>query len=530
MRVLQLMPVLAIAGAAAAQPADVHWRATALPGEIVAGPAFVPRDTCPCVAGAPENEPNCGLPTDSVNGGCNYTPNQFSTIVPGQTICGTAGTQQVNGVDTRDTDWYRFTLATTSDIYWTVRPEFPARLIILRGETCGMTEVVTEVAPACTDYTISALDQPPGTYVVFVATSTFTGFTCGSPGTGYSATLTTGPVNDLCQNAVDVSAGGTFVGTLVDATNDGTASCGASAANPDVWYRFAAPACGTLTLTTCGTHDAPGADQGMDTVLAAFAGCGGTQLACNDDWTGSACTGMDSGLHRDSAIMVPVATGEDVRVRVSKYGAVAPGPFQLNVSFVPALANDSCAGASQIYAGLTPFCTSGATTDGPTHPGCVEVTRDIWYVYASNCAGIVSINTCNDSTFDTTLAVYRTGDCAAVGGGTLLACNDDAGCGLLGRASRVSFRGVPGGLYLVRVGGYFNATGTGTLSLACNPCTCDFNADGVLNSQDFFDFLGCFFGTSCPPGTNADFNADSVVNSQDFFDFLSCFFAPPGGC
>ncbi|MGE3108212.1 MAG: hypothetical protein AB7G11_07555 [Phycisphaerales bacterium] len=58
-------------------------------------------------------------------------------------------------------------------------------------------------------------------------------------------------------------------------------------------------------------------------------------------------------------------------------------------------------------------------------------------------------------------------------------------------------------------------------------CPCNFNSDQYLNSQDFFDFLTCFFGSSCPLGHTADFNLDCVVNSQDFFDFLTCFFS---GC
>jgi hypothetical protein len=54
-------------------------------------------------------------------------------------------------------------------------------------------------------------------------------------------------------------------------------------------------------------------------------------------------------------------------------------------------------------------------------------------------------------------------------------------------------------------------------------CPSDFNADGAVNSQDFFDFLNAFFAFR----PDADFNADGAVNSQDFFDFLTAFFA---GC
>jgi hypothetical protein len=52
-------------------------------------------------------------------------------------------------------------------------------------------------------------------------------------------------------------------------------------------------------------------------------------------------------------------------------------------------------------------------------------------------------------------------------------------------------------------------------------CTADWNEDGTVTSQDFFDFVEEFFTN------NADFNGDGVTNSQDFFDFLTAFFT---GC
>ena len=64
--------------------------------------------------------------------------------------------------------------------------------------------------------------------------------------------------------------------------------------------------------------------------------------------------------------------------------------------------------------------------------------------------------------------------------------------------------------------------GTSGQILHVGKCPSDWNGDGMINSQDFFDFLASFFGKD-----GADFNADGKSNSQDFFDFLDAFFT---GC
>jgi hypothetical protein len=58
-------------------------------------------------------------------------------------------------------------------------------------------------------------------------------------------------------------------------------------------------------------------------------------------------------------------------------------------------------------------------------------------------------------------------------------------------------------------------------ALTVNPA--DFNTDGLINSQDFFNYLEAFFALQ----PVADINHDTFINSQDFFDFLTAFFS---GC
>ncbi len=378
------------------------------------------------------------------------------------------------------------------------------------------------------------------------------------------------PANDLCQNAVDVSAGGVYAGTLVNARNDGISTCGSATTNPDIWYRYTACADGTLTVSTCGTHDAPGLDLGVDTVLTLFDTCGGTELACNDDAGFNACL-MDGGLLRDSLITHDLTAGQSVLIRVSKYGSSAVGAIRLNVSFVQQ--NDCFLyGPYEAVSGANPFCNIGANTaynSGFTQSQCGisdNIYNSIFFHYVAPVAGQVTFSVC-DANFDTKLAVYSV--CPS-GANQAIACNDDTpGCGAvqwLGLGSSASVNATAGQSFVVRVGAYSTfGYGSGTLTInqagssgaccagatcsvttsgactgaavyvgdntACNApgnntspcCKADYNQTGSVTVQDIFDFLSGYFSNS----PAADFNASGTVSVQDIFDFLAGYFA---GC
>ncbi|MFN0057934.1 MAG: M12 family metallo-peptidase [Planctomycetota bacterium] len=156
------------------------------------------------------------------------------------------------------------------------------------------------------------------------------------------------PVNETCVTAVAINPG-TYLGSLFDATNDGSATCITfpSGSSPDVWYRYTAPVAGNAYINTCGTHDLGlGVDFGMNTVLSLFTGsCSGllAQIECNNTWTTgddpSACVGDDAGTAADAAVVTHMNAGQMVLIRVAKFTSLFSlsenGPFVLNLAFIP---------------------------------------------------------------------------------------------------------------------------------------------------------------------------------------------------
>jgi|SRR5262249_53896305 len=91
------------------------------------------------------------------------------------------------------------------------------------------------------------------------------------------------PANDDYTNAVVIGPG-SYSGTLLNATNDGSSSVG-SVGQPDVWYRFTAAGTGSLYVDTCGTNDA----GGLDTTVSLHSNGPGTTANELADASASCC-------------------------------------------------------------------------------------------------------------------------------------------------------------------------------------------------------------------------------------------------
>lgn len=290
---------------------------------------------------------------------------------------------------------------------------------------------------------------------------------------------------DECFDCIPIG-NGAFSGTTSD--NTGTtddSSCGAAGDVIDEWYCYTATCSGTATASTCN----PGTD--FDTTLAVYSGCGGAELACNDDAVGSPAACSLSGLNRKSIVTWSATSGVTYYVRVSGYNG-ATGDFDLTLSCSGSnpCPNDTIASPTVIAS--LPYSGTGSTADCNDNyneicPFTLTGAPDVVYAYTPPGDQTIDINMCA-SNYDTKVYIYA----GSVTPGSPVACNDD-GCPGTGAPSyRSTLIGVAltGGVtYYIIVDGYsdvdsgvFDLVITGSTVVECTvPGDCDDNDPCTFN-------------------------------------------------
>ena len=185
----------------------------------------------------------------------------------------------------------------------------------------------------------------------------------------------------------------------------------------------------------------------------------------------------------------------------------------------PGVPND-CAPNANVVSGDSSrtFNVTGCNTDGPNHPGATCNSGndfffyDVWYRGQATANGSLRVNTCNNATFDTKLAVYALGtNPSAFDYDTLpdalVGCNDDgsADCQVNATyASDLSVNVAAGQWYLIRVASYDNP-GSGTVFFDW-PEPCAMAANNATEAE------AC--GTESNAGCNAGGAVETITTSS----------------
>ena len=165
--------------------------------------------------------------------------------------------------------------------------------------------------------------------------------------------------------------------------------------------------------------------------------------------------------------------------------------------------SDDCATPTAITGGGTyPFDLTTATTGttGQSEPLCIgtggrDIEFDVWFEFTATGDGLAILDTCNQTTVDTKIAVYPGDMCPAAN--TALACNDDGTCL---NQTELTWAVAAGSTYMIQVGVWPGAqAGSGTFTILADSgppgdpfCDCD---DGGPCGNNGDVFSGCGNGT-----------------------------------
>ncbi|HSG99887.1 MAG TPA: hypothetical protein VLB27_07560, partial [candidate division Zixibacteria bacterium] len=145
-----------------------------------------------CAPGATPEGEACGANPDVTNGGCNSSPEVYSTLGYGETACGESWADVM-----RDTDWWRTDLTDADSLTWFVTASFDFAVVLLDitsyvpGEGCASPNIVQLASGEFTDCdtVMVAASLNPGSYVVFIAPVFGSTYSCTDGPWEYQITL-----------------------------------------------------------------------------------------------------------------------------------------------------------------------------------------------------------------------------------------------------------------------------------------------------------------------------------------------------
>ena len=336
---------------------------------------------------------------------------------------------------------YSFTLAEPHDVTVEVTPVGSSTTYVAALRTT-CSDVATEIAcrsgnPA--RFTRRSLGA--GTYYIVVSGPTT------SPGSSFLLQLTIGaptpvPPNDLCLGAIDVSAGGSFVGSTSACSDDYVPTCGTAAAYPDIVYNLvlASPADVTLALTSTSALNYLDLRSGS-------CGTGSTSMRCAN----GAAPGLFSRNIPAGSYWILVDTSVEANTTLD----VTVGP--------PTTACDGATTITVAYGAGTTFSSSvsGTTAGRPTDFGATcagsAAGPDVPYALVIPVRSSVTAEV-TASSYDTALHIRSLCDVAT----SEIACDDDGGsCSV---CSRLSAMTLEAGTYYLIMDTFSSCTG-GTYTL-----------------------------------------------------------------
>jgi hypothetical protein len=329
--------------------------------------------------------------------------------------------------------WFRWTAPTTGTYLLTTceQTSVDTKAAVYPGTTCPPANPVS-----CNDdggnlQALARFDATTAqTFTIQLGTSPF-----GSPGTGTLRILRAASLSaDDCNAPAALTGTGFFAYDYTIATTgtQGQSNPGCVNVQNDLWFSWTAPITGMAHLDTCG-------QTAGDTAVAVYAGTGcpaSTSIICDDD----AC-------NLQSYVQWPVSSGASYMLQIGKSGGTSPGWGTLRLDITPVPANDDCSAPASAGAGGVSYDNTTATTgtQGQANP-CGGIDKDLWFTWTASVSGTATIDSCFQTSVNTSLAVYPGTGCPST---AALACNDDA-CG--GQQSQVAFPVYAGAMYTIQIG------------------------------------------------------------------------------